>query len=204
MAADGLKAAVYARVSTQDQNLDEQVKACKDYCDRQGWQCDVFQEKMSGAKQSRPQLDWMLQRVRAGEYGAVVAWKLDRVGRSTLHLIQIVEELRNKNVRFVVVTQGFDTGSAEGRAFLTILAAIAELEREYIRERTALRLAAIKRKEQETGKKILGRPAGSKDKGVRRKSGYLMREAIKRGKQLTPQEVACLDRDDQARDSNGQ
>lgn len=177
-----MKVALYARVSTQDQNLDQQTAPCIENCKRNGWSYEVFQEKISGAKDTRPQLDVMLQRVRAGEFGAVMVWKLDRLGRSTIHLIQLVEEFRNRGVQFIALTQGIDTSSAQGKFFLTVLAAFAELERELIKERTKARIERLKKE----GKK-LGRPSGSKDKGARRKAGYLIRWA---GKKPTPQQIA--------------
>jgi len=165
-----MKAAVYVRVSTQDQSLEAQKESCIQYCDRMNLAHVIFEEKISGAKASRPELDKMLQKVRAGEFDSVVVHKLDRLGRSTIHLIQLIEEFRNKNVQFISVTQGINTKEAMGRFFLTIMAGIAELEREFIRERTQLRINSLKAK----GKK-LGRPKGSKDKKVRRKSGYYQR-----------------------------
>lgn len=173
-----MKAAIYSRVSTQDQSLDVQREACITYCNQQCWEHETFEEKISGAKASRPELDKMLQRVRANEFNAVVCWKLDRLGRSTVHLVQLIEEFRNRKVRFIAVTQGINTEDAMGRFFLTIMAGIAELEREFIKERTQKRLDSLRAK----GKK-LGRPAGSKDKNTRRKSGYWLRWA---GKQTTP------------------
>lgn len=167
-----LKAAIYCRVSTQDQSLDHQIEACVSYCKRFEWDFEIFKEQISGAKSTRPQLDIMLQRIRQNEFKAVVVWKLDRLGRSTIHVIQLIEEFRNKNIKFIAVTQGINTEDAQGRFFLTILAAFGELEREYIKERTKKRLEYMRKQG-----KTLGRPKGSKDKKQRRKSGYYMRYA---------------------------
>ena len=165
-----MKASIYCRVSTQDQSLEQQKHACIDYCTQHNWQYEVFEEKISGAKQSRPEIDKMLQRVRSGEFSSVVVWKLDRLGRSTLHLIQLIEEFRNKNIQFIAVTQNIDTASPQGKFFLTVLAAFAELERELIKERTNARIDHLKAQG-----KTLGRPTGSKDTKERRKSGYWLR-----------------------------
>ena len=165
-----MKAAIYCRVSTEDQVLETQSDACKEYCERHSLEYVIFQEKISGAKSTRPQLDRMLQRVRANEFKAVIVWKLDRLGRSTIHLIQLIEEFRNRKVQFISVTQGIDTSLPMGRFFLTIMAGIAELEREFTRERTIKRLQKMK----EQGIR-LGRPPGAKDKKRRKKGGYFLR-----------------------------
>lgn len=167
-----MKTAIYCRVSTQDQTLETQREACIEYCNRHNLSYEVFEEKISGAKASRPELDRMLQRIRANEFDSVIVHKLDRLGRSMIHLIQLIEEFRNRKVRFIAISQGINTNDAQGRFFLNVMASFAELERELIRERTRNRLASMKAK----GKR-LGRPPGSKDKKRRRKSGYLLRYA---------------------------
>lgn len=184
-----MKVAIYARVSTQDQHLEQQLNPCIEECSKRGWEYESFTDKISGAKSSRPELDYMLQRLRKDEFNAVMVWKFDRLGRSTIHLIQLVEEFKNKGIQFIALTQGIDTSTPQGKFFLTIMAGVAELEREMIRERTQARLDMLKAK----GKK-LGRPKGSKDKGQRRKSGYLIRWA---GKELTPLEIVTLKRRDE-------
>lgn len=163
-----MKAAIYARVSTEDQMLETQINNCTKYCQQKEWDYDVFAEKMSGSKQNRTELDRMLQQMREGHYQAVVVWKLDRLGRSVIHLLQLLEEFRNKNVILAVTTMGLNTDKAEGRFFFQIIAAVAELERELIRERIKAGLATKRAK----GIK-LGRPKGAKDKKPRRKSGYI-------------------------------
>lgn len=165
-----MNVAVYARVSTQDQSLDVQLDSCAEYCRARGWEYNTYKEIISGAKSSRPELDKMLQDIRCNKYNSVLVWKLDRLGRSTIHLIQLIEEFRNRNVDFIAVTQGINTKDPMGRFFLTVMAGIAELEREFIKERTIKRLASLKA----AGKK-LGRPSGSKDKKLRKKGGYYMR-----------------------------
>lgn len=167
-----MRVAVYGRVSTEDQHLDQQLQPLHDKCIKEGWAYETYAEKVSGAKAKRTELDAMLQAVRAGEFDAVMVYKLDRLGRSTVHIIQLIEEFNKEGIQFIALTQGIDTKSAQGRFFLTIMAAFAELEREMIRERTKSRLDHIRK----TGGK-LGRPKGSKDKKPRRKSGYHMRWA---------------------------
>ena len=169
-----MRAALYVRVSTLDQTTLNQELELKEYCERNN--IEVFQvykdEGVSGAKTSRPALDNLLKDMRLRKFDTVIVWKYDRLGRSTLHLTNILSELDNKNIRLIAVTQNIDTSTAMGKFFYTIMSGIAELEREMIRERVNLGLKRAKAQ----GKK-LGRPKGSKDKKVRRKSGYITRYA---------------------------
>jgi len=165
-----MKAAIYARVSTQDQTTEQQVVNCRKYCESKEWEYDVFEDYISGAKTARTQLDRMLQRMRQGEFNAIIVWKLDRLGRSTIHLLQLLEEFRNRNITLVVTTMGLNTEKPEGRFFFTVIAAFAELEREFIKARVKASMDT----KREKGIR-LGRPPGAKDKKPRRKSGYILR-----------------------------
>ena len=167
-----MNVAIYARVSTDDQFLENQINPMVERCNKEGWQYEIFKEKISGAKEKRTHLDRMMQAARAGEFNCVMVWKLDRLGRSTIHVIQLIEEFNKLGVQFIAITQNIDTQGAQGRFFLTVMAAFAELERELIRERTIAGLENARRKG-----KTLGRPAGSKDKKPRRRSGYHQRWA---------------------------
>lgn len=152
-----LKAAIYARVSTQDQNCEMQVRELREYAARRGW--DVVAEYVdtgwSGAKASRPELDRLMKDARQRRFDAVLVWKLDRWGRSLVNSLQSVQELASKGVRFIAVTQNIDTDQSNpmSRFMLHIFGAFAEFEREIIRERT---LAGI-RQARAKGKAI-GRP----------------------------------------------
>jgi len=168
-----MKAAIYARVSTQEQTVEQQVNACRRYCEMQGWEFDIYaDEGVSGAKTSRPEFNKMLEGIRRGYYQAIVIWKLDRLGRSTIHLLQLLEEFRNRNIQIAITTGNIDTSRPEGRLFFTIIAGFAELEREYIKQRIQASMDTKKAKGIP-----LGRKKGSKDKKPRRKSGYLLRYA---------------------------
>jgi len=173
--------AIYVRVSTSDQTTLNQELELEDYCSRHDY--DVYkvykEEGVSGAKTSRPQLDLMLQEMRDKKFDAVIVWKFDRLGRSTQHLLQVLEEMKNKGVRLIATSQNIDTHSPMGKLFFVILAGFAEMEREILRERIKLGLA--RRKKQ--GKK-LGRQVGAKDKKRRRRSGYVNRWL--KDKQSTP------------------
>ena len=130
----------YARVSTTDQNLDLQLTALKEAgCSR------IFQEKISGAKKDRPELHRLLDQLRAGD--VVVVWKLDRLARSTNHLLELVEYIRMAEASFCSLSDPWaDTTSHAGKMIMTVFAGIAEFERDLIRERTSAgRIAAKQR-----------------------------------------------------------
>ncbi len=144
----------YARVSTADQDLALQLGALtKAGCGR------VFTDKASGAKTDRPGLTEALSFTRAGD--CLVIWKLDRLGRSIQGLIALAADLSARNVDFRSLTDGFDTSTASGRLLFHILASVAEMERELVKERTIAGLAAARAK----GGKGSGRkPALTPDK----------------------------------------
>lgn len=137
----------YARVSTYDQNLDLQIQALK----AAGCETIFRDHGVSGARRERPGLAKALAHVKEGD--VIVVWKLDRLGRSLPHLVEIVDALRQIGVGFRSLQEQIDTTSAGGRFYLHILAALAEFEREMISERTKAGMAAARR----NGKHI-GRP----------------------------------------------
>ncbi|GAB3828604.1 recombinase family protein [Hymenobacter jeollabukensis] len=127
----------YARVSTRDQNLELQLDALT----QAG--CEViYQEKASGSSAARPELDKMLGQLRQGD--AVYIYKLDRLGRSLKHLLELVGELQQRGVGLVSLTDAINTTSAQGRLVFNLFASLAEFERELIRERTHAGLAAAR------------------------------------------------------------
>ena len=131
------RVALYLRVSTAAQNCAAQRRAIGEFIRRRGWQiAATFTEKKSGAIASRPELDKLLQAARAGGIDAIVVYKLDRLGRSSLHLAQIAEEMARLKVAIVTSSEGIDTSEDNpmGRFVLDILAAIARLERPRRRE----------------------------------------------------------------------
>ena len=167
-----MKAGLYLRVSTADQTTMNQELELLKYCELN--QLEVFKiykdEGVSGSKTSRPELDLMLQDMRNKCFDVIVVWKFDRLGRSTAHLLQVLEELKNKNVRLIATSQNIDTSTPMGKFFFTILSGFAEMEREMIRERIKLGLA--RRKKQG---KAVGRQKGAKDKARRKRLGYYVR-----------------------------
>ena len=171
-----MKSALYLRVSTAEQTTLNQELELKKYCNNNS--IEIYKiykdEGISGSKTSRPQLDLMLQDMRKKLFDTIICWKFDRLGRSTAHLLQVLEELRNRGVVLIATSQNIDTSTAQGKFFFTILSSFAELEREMIRERIKLGLERAK-----SEGKILGRKFGSKDKKRRRTSGYNLRWAKK-------------------------
>ena len=127
----------YARVSTEDQNLDLQIDAMKEAgCDR------IYEDKISGSKTERDGLDKALNSVREGD--TLVVWKLDRLGRSLQHLITVVNKLKDGGVYFRSLKENLDTSSSTGKLIFHIFGALAEFERDIIRERTMAGLAAAR------------------------------------------------------------
>ena len=134
----------YARVSTASQSLDVQLSELSS-CSK------VFQEKESGAKATREQLELMLEFVRDGD--TVMVTKLCRLARNTRHLLEIVEFLDQKQVALKVLNLGIDTSTSTGRLMLTMIGAVAAFERELLLERQAEGIAAAKRKGKYLGRK---------------------------------------------------
>jgi len=138
----------YARVSTRDQNLDLQVDALKAAsCER------IYRDVASGAKTARPALDELLGQLRAGDL--LVIWKLDRMGRSLKHLVELVGSLIERKVGLLSLNDPIDTTSAQGRLVFNLFASLAEFERELIRERTQAGLSAARSRG-----RVGGRPKG--------------------------------------------
>lgn len=134
----------YARVSTAGQHLDVQLKALHD--------CDViFQEKESGAKADRIELDRLLKATRSGD--VVKITKLCRLARNTRHLLEIVEYFDSKNVALHVINLGIDTSTPTGRLMLTMIGAVAAFERQLLLERQAEGIALAKTKGKYRGRK---------------------------------------------------
>ncbi len=152
----------YARVSSQDQNLDLQNDALKDAgCE------NIYTDKMSGAKTNRPGLEEILGFIRKGD--TLVVWRLDRLGRSLKHLIQVLNQLDERGVYFKSIQESLDTSTPGGKLIFHVFGALAEFERDIMRERTMAGLAAarvrgrkggrprkLSKKQVEMAKKLMG------------------------------------------------
>jgi DNA invertase Pin-like site-specific DNA recombinase len=136
----------YARVSTDDQNLDLQRDALlKAGCG------PIYEEAASGKSTDRPELEQCRKALRAGD--TLVVWRLDRLGRSLPDLVQIVAELEQQGVAFESLTEKIETSSAAGKLVFHVFAALAEFERNLIRERTHAGLAAARARGRKGGRK---------------------------------------------------
>ena len=154
-----MKVAIYIRVSTTEQNLDNQRLPLIDYCKRMKWEYEVFEEKESTRK-TRP-IQWQLyNRLLRKEFDGLVIYSFSRWARSTKELVEHMERLIEKGVTVYSFTENIDITSSMGRAMLTIISAFAQLERDIIRERT---VAGLRRAKAQG--KTLGRP--------KKKRGYV-------------------------------
>ena len=164
--------ALYVRTSMQDQNSETQVLALKDYCNKVGYQIagEYIDSGFSGKDDKRPEFERLLTDIRANKVNTVLVYKLDRIGRSLKHLLNLFEEFKSRKVEFISLTQNINTGTPEGKMFWQMLGVFAEFEREMIVART---LAGLDRARRQG--KALGRPRGRKDGRQRKKSGYYLR-----------------------------
>jgi putative DNA-invertase from lambdoid prophage Rac len=148
--------AIYARVSTTDQNCEMQLRELREYAARREW--TITQEYVdtgwSGVKASRPALDKLMADASQHRFDVLLVWKLDRFGRSVLNLVEGLNKLASYGVRFIATSQAIDTDQANptSKLLLWILAAVAEFERELIRERVKSGMANAKRQGKTLGR----------------------------------------------------
>jgi putative DNA-invertase from lambdoid prophage Rac len=149
-----LKAAIYARVSTFDQDPENQLGELRRYVEARGWTASEYVDRgISGAKEQRPALAQLLIEAHRRRFDVLVCWRLDRFGRSLRHLIVTIDELQALGIAFVSLGEGIDATTPAGRLQLHVLGAIAEFERARIAERVCAGLERARRQ----GKR-LGRP----------------------------------------------
>jgi DNA invertase Pin-like site-specific DNA recombinase len=140
------RAAIYARVSTTDQNCENQLEELRRYVTARGWTAGEYMDQgISGAKERRPALDRLLADTKRRRVDVVVCWRLDRLGRNLKHLITLLEELQALGVDFVSLAEGIDATTPAGKLQMHILGAIAEFERARIAERVRAGLERAKR-----------------------------------------------------------
>lgn len=145
----------YARVSTEDQSLDRQIDALKEAgCER------MYVEKITGKTKERPELNKMIDQLRAGDQVVIVS--LDRISRSTKHLIELSETFMEMEVDLISLKEAIDTTTPQGRFYFKIIASFAELERELIAERTKEGLAAARARGRNGGRPKMNNEAVSK------------------------------------------
>ncbi len=151
----GRRVALYARVSTSEQNVDLQLVELRKYVKDRGWM--IYNEYVdigqSGAKDSRPQLNQLMTDAKRKRFDVVLVWKFDRYARSLKHLVTSLHEFQSLGIDFISLTEGVDTSTPLGRCLFGIIGSMAELERDLIRER----VQAGMRRAKEKGRAI-GRP----------------------------------------------
>jgi DNA invertase Pin-like site-specific DNA recombinase len=150
-----MRAAIYCRVSTNDQNPEMQVAALRDYVERRGWTIaeEFVDQGISGSKDRRPALDRLMADAKRRAFDAVVVFRFDRFARSVSHLARALDEFQALGVDFVSLHEAIDTSTPMGRCMFHVCGAFAELERSIIRERVRAGLQNARRR----GRK-LGRP----------------------------------------------
>src|ERR1019366_6167222 len=173
------RVAIYARVSTCDQSPESQLRDLRQFAEARGFETVEYVDTgFSGAKQSRPALDRLMDDARKCRFDSVLVWRFDRFARSTKHLLLALEEFRGLGIQFVSYQENIDTTSPLGQALFTIVSAVAQLERDLIRERVRAGL----RHARACGKQ-LGRPRRivDRDEIVRLKAeGASLREIARR------------------------
>src|ERR1051326_6798005 len=152
-----MRCAIYARVSTTDQNCEMQLRELREYISRRGWQTskEYVDTGFSGSRASRPALDRLMADAAQRKFDCIAVYKIDRFGRSVLHLNQRLAALTSFGVRFIATSQSLDTDEKNptSRLLLQILASVAEFEREMIRERPLSGIRAA-----QAAGKVIGRP----------------------------------------------
>jgi DNA invertase Pin-like site-specific DNA recombinase len=158
-----MKIAIYARCSTLEQHVEGQLHELRAYASARGWTItrEYVDHGVSGAKESRPALDELMRDARRRRFQAVLAWRLDRIGRSLRHLVTLADEWRALNVGLVSLGEGIDCTAPSGRMVFGVLASLAEFERERVRERT---IAGVQRARR--AGKVLGRPRSQQPTGA--------------------------------------
>ena len=143
----GSRAAIYIRISTGDQNPALQRDELPAYCARRGWKViEIYEDRMSGGQDRRPQLDRLMADARRRKFDVVICWRFDRFARSTSHLLRALEEFQSLGIDFVSLQEAIDTSTPAGKMVFTVLGAVAELERSIITERVKAGQRAAKRR----------------------------------------------------------
>ena len=169
-----MRAAIYARVSTVDQEPENQLQELRRYVQARGWTAAEYVDRgVSGAKDRRPALDQLVMDARRRRFDVLVCWRLDRLGRNLKHLITLLEDLQALGVAFISLAEGIDATTPAGKLQMHILGAIAEFERARIVERVKAGLARVRA----SGARLGRPPARLNAADVIRTAGLSIRQA---------------------------
>jgi DNA invertase Pin-like site-specific DNA recombinase len=154
-----LRVALYGRVSTLDkgQDVNLQLNELREYSLRRGWSIagEYVDNGVSGAKESRPELNRLMADAKRRKFDAIAVWKLDRFGRSLKHLVMSLADLESLGIAFVSIRDGFDLSTPSGRLMFQIIGAMGEFERNLIRERVRAGMAHARTKGRKLGRSRL-------------------------------------------------
>ncbi len=171
------RAAVYVRVSTHDQEVENQLGELRKYVEARGWEAGEYvDEGVSGAVEQRPALDKLLRDAKRRRFDVLVCWRLDRLGRSLKHLITLLDDLQALGVAFVSLAEGIDATTPAGKLQMHILGAISEFERARCAERVRAGLARVRRQ----GRRLGRPPVQVSREAVDSVRGLPVREAARR------------------------
>lgn len=153
-----MKVALYARVSTQEQDPELQLAALRHHVAQRGWELseEFVDQGVSGARERRPALDRLMKAAWAGRFQMVLVWRFDRFARSVKHLVAALETFRSLNLGFVSLQEQLDTSTPIGHAMFTIIGAMAQLERDIIRERVKAGLERARTRGVRLGRPVVG------------------------------------------------
>jgi DNA invertase Pin-like site-specific DNA recombinase len=183
------RTAIYARVSTLDQDPEMQLRELRTCARQRGLPItETFIDHVSGAAAERPALDRLWQAVRTRKVDTILVWKFDRFARSTKQLIDALEEFRHLGVDFISITEQIDTSSPTGKAMFTVISAIAEFERSLISERVRAGIAKARANGKRHGRPTIDAQMIDEIRELRRQGRSLQQIAMQLG--ISHQSVA--------------
>jgi DNA invertase Pin-like site-specific DNA recombinase len=171
------KCCAYVRVSTTEQSTKAQERELREYIMNRGWSLTrIYADQISGVKSTRPALNQLLSDARRRKFSCVVVWRIDRLGRSVSHLLEVLETFRTLGIEFISLSEAIDTSTPTGMMVFTVLAAVASLERSILVERVKSGLEYAKRRGVRLGRppiKNLNAAEVSRIRAERRKGATL-------------------------------
>lgn len=170
---------IYTRVSTAEQSTEGQKHELKEYARRRGWRIQkIYSDTISGTKSTRPALDEMLKDAKQRKFDCALVWRIDRMGRSVSHLLEVMELFRTLGIEFISLNESIDTSTPAGKMVFVVLAAVAELERSITVERVRMGLQNARRRGVKLGRPAIKRLSEEEVQKIRvaQKKGVTLRE----------------------------